>query len=100
MMPCHVMSRFHDLRLTAMEARVHFLANFLEVCRLNNHGCPWSLRRVTNESRVGELSGGLHPDYQVGSTAVGEFVRPVPGPLGMWYLPNQDRIRGETLGAS
>lgn len=48
-----------------MEARVHFLSNFLEVCRLNHHGCPWSLRRVTTESRVGELSGGLHPDYQV-----------------------------------
>lgn len=56
--------RYHDLRLTAVEARVHFLANFLEVCRLNHHGCPWSLRRITNESRVGELTGGLHPDYQ------------------------------------
>ncbi|CAM9212486.1 unnamed protein product, partial [Ectocarpus sp. 12 AP-2014] len=55
---------YHDLRLTAVEARVHFLANFLEVCRLNHHGCPWSLRRVTNESRVGELTEGLHPDYQ------------------------------------
>lgn len=44
---------------------MHFLANFLEVCRLNHHGCPWSLRRVTNESRVGELTEGLHPDYQV-----------------------------------
>eukprot|EP00752_Nemacystus_decipiens_P001840 g1774.t1 len=55
---------YHDLRLTAVEARVHFLANFLEVCRLNHHGCPWSLRRVTNENRVGELTGGLHPDYQ------------------------------------
>lgn len=43
---------------------MHFLANFLEVCRLNHHGCPWSLRRITNESRVGELTGGLHPDYQ------------------------------------
>lgn len=56
--------RYHDLRLTAVEARAHFLANFLEVCRLNHHGCPWSLRRVTNESRVGELTEGLHPDYQ------------------------------------
>lgn len=56
--------RYHDLRLTALEARVHFLANFLEVCRLNHHGCPWSLRRVTNECRVGELTEGLHPDYQ------------------------------------
>lgn len=62
--PCVPMCRFYDLRLTAAEARVHFLANFLEVCRLNSHGCPWSLRRVTTESRVGELTGGLHPDYQ------------------------------------
>lgn len=56
--------RYHDLRLSPVEARAHFLANFLEVCRLNHHGCPWSLRRVTNESRVGELTEGLHPDYQ------------------------------------
>lgn len=61
--------RYHDLRLTAIEARVHFLANFLEVCRLNHHGCPWSLRRVTNESRVGELTEGLHPDYQASGSA-------------------------------
>eukprot|EP00903_Cladosiphon_okamuranus_P008054 g7768.t1 len=60
----HGVCGYHDLRLTAVEARVHFLANFLEVCRLNHHGCPWSLRRITNESRVGELTGGLHPDYQ------------------------------------
>lgn len=64
--PClsYAYNRYHNLRLAAVEARVHFLANFLEVCRLNHHGCPWSLRRVTNESRVGELTEGLHPDYQ------------------------------------
>ncbi|CAM9717877.1 unnamed protein product, partial [Discosporangium mesarthrocarpum] len=69
---------FHDLRLTAQEARTLFLGNFLEVCRLNQHGCPWSLRPITTESRVGSLTKGLHPDYQEfllkRMTALGEAI--------------------------